>query len=128
MLQGEINRFPTVGCFRADVVVFLGFKKFAERLVDQRTVIGDQYRPSHGAFGEGEVTLALRSFIMNGSSRPYPERSNRDKGLSRGCKLPDHFFVFFRASSNFAAALIRAICTSSSAPPDAVSQTSCGLA
>jgi hypothetical protein len=26
MLQGEINRFPTVACFRADVVIFLSFK------------------------------------------------------------------------------------------------------
>ena len=40
----------------------------------------------------------------------------------------DHFFLFFRDSSNFAAALIRAICTSSSAPLDTVSQTSFGLA
>jgi hypothetical protein len=42
--------------------------------------------------------------------------------------LLDHFFLLFRASSNFAAALIRAICTSSSLPRNAVPHTSFGLA
>jgi hypothetical protein len=63
VLQGEINRFLTVGCFRADVVIFLGFKNLTENLAHQWTVIGHQYRPSHAAFGEGEMTLALRSFL-----------------------------------------------------------------
>ena len=56
MLQGEIHRFPTVACFRADVLIFLSFKNLTEHLAHQWIVIGDQYGPSHAAFAAGRVT------------------------------------------------------------------------
>jgi hypothetical protein len=53
MLQGKINRFLTVACFRADVLIFLSFKNLTEHLAHQWIVIGDQYGPSHAAFAAG---------------------------------------------------------------------------
>jgi hypothetical protein len=87
MLQGEIHRFPTVACFRADVLIFLSFKNLTEHLAHQWIVIGDQYGPSHAAFAASRVTLALSFFLAQRIRwQPYRERSKRAAGLSRKCR------------------------------------------
>jgi hypothetical protein len=39
MLQGEINRFPTVACFRRDVLIFLRFKNPTQYFADVSIVV-----------------------------------------------------------------------------------------
>ena len=39
MLQSQIDCFFTVGCFRANTVVFFGFKKFAQRFANDGIVV-----------------------------------------------------------------------------------------
>jgi hypothetical protein len=45
MLQGKINRFLTVACFRANVVIFLSFKNPTQYLADVWIVIRYQNCP-----------------------------------------------------------------------------------
>jgi hypothetical protein len=93
MLQGEIHRFPTVACFRADVLIFLSFKNLTEHLAHQWIVIGDQYGPSHAAFAASRVTLALSFFLaqrISGSHTVNALREQRVYRVNAGRTRGDH--------------------------------------